>query len=268
MCLEYHIFHHLGLTFILVGVPLHALLRGTNNTQCVKMVVGQQEFSTSFTRTANHVVEDELGEDLLLQVLATTMEEELAPPCINDVADYFNLAEEEAVFQDLEQEAKPETCLVELKQHPPGLQYIFLNGNHETLVIISDKLSDNETGRQVATLEKYQSVIGYSLKDLKGISPSLCTHRIPMEQEHKPVHKHQRWLNNAMREVVKKEVLKLLKAGVIYPISDSEWASPVQVVPKKGGMMVIRNEKNQLIPQWTVTSWQMCIDYRKLNKAT
>jgi hypothetical protein len=69
-------------------------------------------------------------------------------------------------------------------------------------VIISDKLSDNETGRLVATLEKYQSVTGYSLKDLKGISPSLCTHRVPMEQEHQPVHEHQRWLNNGMREVV------------------------------------------------------------------
>jgi hypothetical protein len=71
-------------------------------------------------------------------------------------------------------------------------------------VIISDKLSNDETRRLVTTLEKCQPVIGYSLKDLKGISPSLCTHRIPMEQEH-----------NAMREVVKKEALKLLKAQVI-----------------------------------------------------
>jgi hypothetical protein len=55
-----------------------------------------------------------------------------------------------------------------------------------------------------------------------------------------------------MREDVKKEVLKLLKAGVIYLVSDSEWASPVQVVPKKGGMTIIRNEKNELIPQWSV----------------
>jgi hypothetical protein len=56
-----------------------------------------------------------------------------------------------------------------------------------------------------------------------------------------------------MREVVKKEVLKLLKAGVIYPIFDSEWVSLVQVVLKKGGMTVIHNEKNELIPQWVVT---------------
>jgi hypothetical protein len=71
-----------------------------------------------------------------------------------------------------------------------------------------------------------------------------------------------------MREVVKKEVLKPLKTGVIYPISDSEWASPVQVVLKKGGMAVISNEKNELIPQWTITGWLMCINYQKLNKAT
>jgi hypothetical protein len=71
-----------------------------------------------------------------------------------------------------------------------------------------------------------------------------------------------------MREVVKKEVLKPLKARVIYPISDNEWVSPVQLVPKKGGMTVISNEKNELIPQQTVTGWWMCIDCRKLNKAT
>jgi hypothetical protein len=136
-----------------------------------------------------------------------------------------------------------------------------LNGNRETLVIISNKLSHEETQKLVATLEKYRSVIGYSLKDLKGISPSWCTHRIPMDQDDKPIREHQQRLNNAMREVVKKEVLKLLKAGVIYPISNSEWVSPVQVVPKKGGMIVVRNEKNELIPQWTITGWHMCIDY-------
>ena len=75
-------------------------------------------------------------------------------------------------------------------------------------------------------------------------------------------------LNIAMREVVKKEVLKLLHAGIIYPMPYSEWVSPVQVVPKKGGMTMVKNKKDELIPQRTVTGWQMCIDYRKLNNAT
>jgi hypothetical protein len=191
MCLEYHIFHHPSSAFILVGVPLRALLRGIDNGECLKMAVGHQELSTSFICVVNHAVEDELEGDLLQQVMATTLEEELSPPCLDDVADYFNLVEEETEFQDLEQEVKPETSPVELKQLSLGLQYAFLNGDHETPVIISDKLSNVETQRLVATLEKNQSVIGYSLKDLKGISPSLYTHHIPIEQDHRPICEHQ-----------------------------------------------------------------------------
>ncbi|WVZ63915.1 hypothetical protein U9M48_013508 [Paspalum notatum var. saurae] len=89
-----------------------------------------------------------------------------------------------------------------------------------------------------------------------------------MEAEHRPTLEPQRRLKNAMREVVKKEVLKLLHAGIIYPIQDSEWVSHVQVVPKKGGMIVVKNQNNELIPQRTITGWRMCIDYRKLNAAT
>jgi len=71
-----------------------------------------------------------------------------------------------------------------------------------------------------------------------------------------------------MQEVVKKEILKLLKVGIVYPISDIAWVSPVHVVPKKGGMTVVKNENNKLIPTRTVTGCCMCINYRKLNKAT
>jgi hypothetical protein len=181
MCLEYHIFHHPGPMFILVGVPLRALLRGTDNGECLKMAVGRQEFSTSFARAVNHVAEDELEEDLLQQVMATTIEEVLSPPCLDDVANYFSLAEEKTEFHVLEQEVKLETSPVELKQLPSGLQYVFLNDDYETPMIIIDKLSNDETQRLVATLEKYRSIIGYSLEDLKEISLSLCTHCIPME---------------------------------------------------------------------------------------
>jgi len=71
-----------------------------------------------------------------------------------------------------------------------------------------------------------------------------------------------------MREVMKKEVLKLLHARIIFPIPHNDWVNPIQVVPKKGGMTVIENNKNELIPQRTVMGWRMCIDYRKLNAAT
>jgi hypothetical protein len=71
-----------------------------------------------------------------------------------------------------------------------------------------------------------------------------------------------------MCEVVKKEVIKLLDAEIIYPVAHSEWVSSVHCVPKKGGITVVKNEKDELIPQWIVTGWRMSIDYRKLNKAT
>jgi hypothetical protein len=67
--------------------------------------------------------------------------------------------------------------------------------------------------------------------------------------------------------VVKKEAIKLLDAGIIYPVPHSEWVSPVHCMPKKGGLTVVKNEKNDLMLQRTVTGWRMCIDYRKLNKA-
>ncbi|XP_020417839.1 uncharacterized protein LOC109948603 [Prunus persica] len=88
------------------------------------------------------------------------------------------------------------------------------------------------------------------------------------ECSHKPSVEHQRRLNPNMKEVVRAEVLKLLDAGIIYPISDSSWVSPTQVVPKKGGMTVVKNENNELVPTRTVTGWRVCIDYRKLNFAT
>ena len=117
-------------------------------------------------------------------------------------------------------------------------------------------------------LKRRKAAIGWHISDLKGIRPSYCMHKINMETDYKPMKQPQRRLNPVMKEEVRKEVLKLLEAGLIYPISDSSWVIPVQVVPKKGGMIVIKNDKDELIPARTVTGWRMCIDYRKLNEAT
>ncbi|XP_056853224.1 uncharacterized protein LOC130502448 [Raphanus sativus] len=130
------------------------------------------------------------------------------------------------------------------------------------------ELTELELSQLLSALKKFRKAIGYSLDDIKGISPSLCMHRIHLEDESMTSIEHQRRLNPNLKEVVKKEILKLLDAGVIYPISDSKWVSPVHVVPKKGGITVVKNDKNELIPTRTVTGHRMCIDYRKLNSAS
>ncbi|GJX26760.1 hypothetical protein Tco_0233056 [Tanacetum coccineum] len=89
-----------------------------------------------------------------------------------------------------------------------------------------------------------------------------------MEDDYKPTVQSQRRVNPKIHEVIKKEVLKLLDARMIYPISDSPWVSPVHCVPKKGGITVVANEENELISTRLVTGWRVCIDYRKLNEAT
>ncbi|CAN6573952.1 unnamed protein product [Malus baccata var. baccata] len=86
--------------------------------------------------------------------------------------------------------------------------------------------------------------------------------------ETKPTVEAQRRLNPIMKEVVRVEVMKLLDAGIIYPISDSKWVSPTQVVPKKTGITVVKNDNNELVPTRMTTGWRMCVDYRKPNNST
>ena len=117
-------------------------------------------------------------------------------------------------------------------------------------------------------LRTHKTAIGWTIEDIKGINPLICTHRIHLEEDVKPSRQPQQRLNLIMKEVVKKEVLKLLDVGVIYPIADRKWVSPTQVVPKKSGVTVVANEHNELIPTWVTTGWRVCIDYRKLNAGT
>ncbi|XP_013608098.1 PREDICTED: uncharacterized protein LOC106314828, partial [Brassica oleracea var. oleracea] len=156
---------------------------------------------------------------------------------------------------------------IELKQLPAGLKYAFLYNNFYP-VIVNANLTNGELALLLNKLRKYSKALGYSLKDIPGISPDLCMHRIHLEDDSKSSVEHQRRLNPHLKEVAKKEIIKLLDAGIIYPISDSNWVSPVHVVPKKGGIIVVKNDKNELIPTRTVPGYRICIDYRKLNAAT
>ncbi|KAK8554330.1 hypothetical protein V6N12_031294 [Hibiscus sabdariffa] len=157
---------------------------------------------------------------------------------------------------------------LELKTLPEQLKYAYLGTDNTLPVIISSKLQPAQEEKLIKTLRQHKEALGWTIADIKGISPAICTHKILLEDNHKPTVDAQRRLNQAMKDVVRKEILKWLDAVIIYPISDSEWVSPVQCVPKKGGITVISNENNELIPSRTVTGWRVCMDYRKLNKAT
>ena len=155
-----------------------------------------------------------------------------------------------------------------MKELPSHLKYDFLEPEKRKLVIISTALTESEEQKLLEILRKYKEAIAWSIEDLKGISPSICMHKILLNDNAKTSIKHQWRLNPMMKEVIIKEVLKWLNAGFIYAISDSSWVSPVHVIPKKGGFTVIRNEKNELILTRTVTRCRVCIDYRKLNTVT
>ncbi|GJX33591.1 reverse transcriptase domain-containing protein [Tanacetum coccineum] len=157
---------------------------------------------------------------------------------------------------------------LELKDLPPHLEYAFLEGTSKLPVIIAKDLKREEKEQLLKVLTSHKRAIAWKISDIQGIDPNFCTHKILMEDDFKPAVQHQRRVNPKIHEVIKEEVIKLLDARLIYPISDSPWVSPIHVVPKKGGMTVITNENNDLIPTRLVTGWRVCIDYRKLNDAT
>ncbi|KAJ9547099.1 LOW QUALITY PROTEIN: hypothetical protein OSB04_019642 [Centaurea solstitialis] len=157
---------------------------------------------------------------------------------------------------------------VELKDLPDHLEYQFLEGKDSLSVIISSLLKPKEKEQLLEVLKKHKTALAWKIFDIPGISPFFCTQNFFMDDNFKPYVQKQRRLNPNMQEVVKKEVIKPLDTGIIYPISDSPWVSPVQVVPKKGGLKVVTNENKELIPTRTVTGWRVCIDYRKLNTST
>ncbi|WKA10554.1 hypothetical protein VitviT2T_028119 [Vitis vinifera] len=142
--------------------------------------------------------------------------------------------------EEAQEAAKGETPKLNLKPLPMELKYTYLEENKQCPVVISSSLTNHQEISLLEVLKRCKKAIGWQISDLKGISPL----------------------------VLRAEVLKLLQAGIIYPISDSPWASPTQVVPKKSGITVVQNEKGEEIATRLTSSWRVCIDYRKLNAVT
>ncbi|GJT05545.1 reverse transcriptase domain-containing protein [Tanacetum coccineum] len=134
---------------------------------------------------------------------------------------------------------EPPTDL-ELKPLPDNLEYVFLEEPFFLLVIISSQLSKEKKNKLIYVLKKHKQAFAWKMIDIPGICPSFCKHNIQLLDDKKPVVQKQR----------------------------SPWVSPIHCVPKKGGITVVTNENDELVPTTTVTGWRVCIDYRKLNKAT
>ncbi|GKF58131.1 hypothetical protein Tco_0171668, partial [Tanacetum coccineum] len=137
-----------------------------------------------------------------------------------------------------------------IEEHPESelkdLPYLEVTDN---LPVINAKgLKDDEKEAILKVLKSHKPAIAWKITDIKGIDPRFYTHKILMEEDYKPTVQSQRWVNPKIHEVIKKEVIKFLDAGMIYPISDSPWVSPIHFIPKKGGITVVASEDNELIP--------------------
>ncbi|GJY11292.1 reverse transcriptase domain-containing protein [Tanacetum coccineum] len=129
---------------------------------------------------------------------------------------------------------------LELKPLPDNLEYVVLEEQYFLHVIISSQLSVQNKSKLVSVLKKHKEAFAWKTTDILGICPSFCKHKIQLLDGKKPV----------------------------VPKQRSPWVSPIYHVPKKGGITVVTNENNELVPTRTVTGWRVCIDYRKLNEAT
>ncbi|RDX81082.1 hypothetical protein CR513_38280, partial [Mucuna pruriens] len=140
-------------------------------------------------------------------------------------------------------EVSPPKPPTELKPLPNHLKYAYLGDEQQF-----PQPSPGTGGEIVTSPQQHKKAIGWKLSDLPGINPSICTYKILMEEEARPVRQQQRRLNPTILDVVNKEVTKLLTIGIIYPILDNNWVSLVLVVPKKSGMTVMKNQNDELVP--------------------
>nr|GEW64932.1 reverse transcriptase domain-containing protein [Tanacetum cinerariifolium] len=217
---------------------------------------------------SKEIEDSEFDMERVILILEALLNSDPEPPLPNQ-KHYFPEAHNDLkVVEPKNQSSDDEPPEVELKELPPHLEYAFLGDNEKWPVIIVKDLNVNEKSALINVLKSRKKAIAWKVTDIRGIDPEFCSHKILLEEDFSPKVQSQRRVNPKIHDVIKKEVKKLLDAGLIYPISDSPWVSPVHCVPKKGCMAVIKNDKNKIVPTRLVTGWRVCIDYRKLNKAT
>ncbi|RVW62963.1 Retrovirus-related Pol polyprotein from transposon 297 [Vitis vinifera] len=229
------------------GCPTISVMIGGKESNYVPIILGRP-----FLATSNAIINSRNG---LMQLTFGNMTLEL---------NIFYMSKK--LITPEEEEGPEEVCIIDtlVEEHCDQNMQDKLN---ESLGDLEEGLSEpSDVVATLQVLKRCKKAIGWQISDLKGISPLVCTHHIYMEEETKPIRQPQRRLNPHLQEVVRAEVLKL--AGIIYPISDSPWVSPTQVVPKKSGITVVQNENGEEIATRLTSGWRVCIDYRKLNAMT
>ncbi|RVW34958.1 Retrovirus-related Pol polyprotein from transposon 17.6 [Vitis vinifera] len=242
--LPYSVYKQLGLDFVVLDTD--STVKEANSIPII--------FGRPFLATSNAIINCRNG---LMQLTFGNMTLEL---------NIFHMSKKLITLE--EEEGPEEVCIIDtlLEEHCNQNMQDKLN---EGLGDLEEGLS--EPPDEISLLEvlkRYKKAIGWQISDLKGISPLVCTRHIYTEEEAKPIRQPQRRLNPHLQEVVRAEVLKLLQASIIYPISDSPWVSPAQVVSKKLEITVVQNEKGEEIATRLTSGWRVCIDYRKLNVVT
>ena len=184
--LDFHIFEVQDFD-ILIGHPIEKMFQNISSLGTLDVTLGGKDISLPILRSKDSMTELTPQEEIVDEVEAIVPIETPESSLENDAELFTEEEDDQDETIELPTHERPPRQPIELKPLPFRLCYAFLNDNSETPVIISDKLSDEETAKLIAVLEKHRAVFGYSLQDLKGISPALCTHRILIDPTKAPL---------------------------------------------------------------------------------
>jgi hypothetical protein len=199
---------------LLIGQPIERLIQEGQTRKLNIKLEKNFELSLPITHSLNTKMVSLPELDPIEEVKVVSLDDPIEPNLEDDAQFFIDEEDEDPIDPEpLDELLEPHKPSIELKPLPFGLRYAFLNNDQDSLVIISDKLSQEESLRLITVLEKHHSVFGYSLQDLKEISPALCTHHIPTNPDCTPSREPQHRLNNAMREVVKKRFSNFYTPG-------------------------------------------------------